>query len=118
MTLNHIHIGTKNLLASQKFYEAVFGFQKKFDHGTGVFLENDAGFLIAIDPVEELPNFPSWYHIGFCLTSEDQAHAMYRKCKELNIKIVRDLIKEQGQFASFYIIDPDGYKIEISWHNE
>jgi hypothetical protein len=43
---------------------------------------------------------------------------MYSKCKELKVKIVRDLMKEQGQYVSFFITDPDGYKIEISWHNE
>lgn len=118
MTLNHIHIGTRNLAESQKFYESVFGFRKKFDHDPGVFLENDAGFLIAVDPVEELPSLPPWYHLGFCLSSEDEALAMYSKCKSLKVKIVRDLMQEAGQFASFFITDPDGYKIEISWHHE
>lgn len=118
MTLNHLHIGTKNLVESQSFYESLFEFRKKFDHDPGIFLTNDAGFLIAIDPVEELPNFPSWYHLGFCLSSEAQALEVYRKCKNLKVNVVRDLIHKDGQFVSFFITDPDGYKIEVSWHNE
>jgi catechol 2,3-dioxygenase-like lactoylglutathione lyase family enzyme len=118
VTLNHVHLGTKDLSKSVEFYSSVFGFKKKFDHGSGIFIENSAGFLIAIDPVEELPQFPSWYHLGFCLSSEAEALDMYKKCKSLNVNIVRDLVRQENTFASFFITDPDGNKIEISWHNE
>lgn len=118
MTLNHIHLGTKNLNRSVEFYSAVFGFKKKFDHPPGIFIENSSGFLIAIDPVEELPKFPSWYHLGFCLSSENETLDMYKKCQSLNVEIVRDLLHEKDQFASFFILDPDSNKIEISWHKE
>lgn len=118
MTLNHVHLGTKDLKKSVDFYSSIFGFKKKFDHDPGIFLDNDAGFLIAIDPVDELPNLPSWYHLGFCLDSEEETLAMYRKCKSLNVQIARDLMRKENQFASFFIFDPDGNKIEISWHNE
>lgn len=118
MTLNHVHLGTKNLAKSVEFYSSLFGFQKKFDHGDGIFIENSAGFLIAIDPVTDLPTLPSWFHFGFCLKSEQEVLAMYEKCRALNVKIVRDMMHEPSQYASFYTQDPDGYKIEISWHNE
>lgn len=118
MTLNHVHLGTKDLAKSVDFYTSVFGFRKKFEHGKGIFIENDQGFLIAIDPVEELPVFPTWYHMGFCLSSEAEALAMYDKCKSLSVRIVRDLMSSKGEFASFFILDPDGFRIEVSWHGE
>ena len=118
MTLNHVHLGTKDLKRSVEFYSQLFGFKKKFDHDPGVFLENSAGFLIAIDPVDELPVFPSWYHLGFCLGSEQETLDMYAKCKSLGVTIVRDLMLKENQFASFFIFDPDKNKIEVSWHNE
>ena len=118
MTLNHIHIGTKDISSSIKFYINLFGFSKKFDHGEGVFLENKMGFLIAIDPVSELPKLPSWFHLGFCLQSEKEVLDLYDKCIEMKVNIARDMLKEPNEFASFYILDPDGYKIEVSWHNE
>ncbi|MBY0452116.1 MAG: VOC family protein [Bdellovibrionaceae bacterium] len=118
MTLNHIHLGTKNLSQSVEFYTSVFDFKKKFEHGSGVFLENSSGFLIAIDPADDVPKFPSWHHLGFCLKSEQDVLKMYSKCKTLNVSVVRDLMNEKTQYASFFIVDPDGYKIEISWHNE
>jgi catechol 2,3-dioxygenase-like lactoylglutathione lyase family enzyme len=118
MNLNHVHLGTKNLDNSVGFYQNLFGFRKKFDHPPGIFLENEFGFLLAIDPVEELPNFPSWYHLGFCVSSEQAALAMYQKCKSANVKIVRELMHQENEFVSFFILDPDGYKLEVSWHNE
>ena len=118
MTLNHVHLGTKDLKKSVEFYTSVLGFKKKFDHEPGVFLENTSGFLIAIDPVGEIPKFPSWYHLGFCLDSEQKTLEMYRKCKSLNVSIVRELAQKENEYASFFITDPDGYKIEISWHSE
>lgn len=118
MTLNHVHLGTKDIKKSVEFYSRLFNFKKKFDHGAGVFLENSAGFLIAIDPVQELPQWPSWYHLGFCLDTEEKVHDLYHKCKEWNVQIARDMLHEKDQFASFFIMDPDQNKIEISWHNE
>jgi catechol 2,3-dioxygenase-like lactoylglutathione lyase family enzyme len=118
MNLNHVHLGTKDLKKSIEFYSSVFGFRKKFDHEPGIFLNNEAGFLIAIDPVDEVPVFPSWFHIGFCLNSETEVRQAYQKAKEMNIKIARDMMAETDQFASFFIFDPDGYKIEVSWHKE
>ena len=118
MNLNHIHIGTKDLKKSVDFYSSIFGFKKKFDHDPGVFLDNEAGFLIAIDPVHEVPQFPNWFHIGFCLSSEAEVQRVYRAAIEKGVRIARDMKSEEGQFASFFILDPDGYKIEVSWHNE
>ncbi len=118
ITLNHIHIGTKNIKASVDFYSNFFGFRKKFDHGSGVFLENQSGFLIAIDPVDDVPQFPQWFHIGFCLSSELEVQIIYQKVSQNNVKFAREIIRQEGEFASFFIYDPDGYKIEVSWHKE
>lgn len=63
---------------------------------------NEAGFLIAIDPVDEVPQFPSWFHLGFCLSSEIEVQKVYSRVKEKNVKIARDLMKEKDHFASYY----------------
>lgn len=118
MNLNHVHLGTKNILVFQDFYGKYFGFKKKFDHGKGAFLTNANGFLIAVDPVDILPNFPEWYHLGFCLDTEAEVFEVYKKMKTDGANIAREMIAETGEFASFYVKDPDGNKLEISWHSE
>jgi hypothetical protein len=61
--------------------------------------------LIAIDPAEEVPVFPSWFHVGFCLKSEIEVQKIYQKAQDMNVKIARDMMAEKGQFASFFIFD-------------
>ena len=118
MTLNHVHLGTKNIANAQKFYSQYFGFKEKAQHGDGIFLEDDKGFLIAIDPVTELPILPDWYHLGFCLQSEGEVFKIYDAMKKNQENIVRDMKLSNGRFTSFFVKDPDGNKLEVSWHNE
>jgi hypothetical protein len=96
----------------------LFWIQKKFDHSPGIFLDNSSGFLLAIDPVESFPILPSWYHIRFCLENEAEVIRIYDRMKSDGVSIARDLMKEPNEFASFFVLDPDGYKIEVNWHDE
>lgn len=116
--MNHVHLGTKDLAAFLEFYRLHFGFEKKFDHGQGAFLVNPGGFLIAVDPVDTLPDLPDWYHLGFCLDNEAAVFAAYEKMKANHANILREMRAEAGAYASFFVKDPDGNKLEISWHNE
>ncbi len=118
MTLNHLHIGTRDLGKSKEFYETFFGFKKQFDHGDGVFLENEAGFLLAIDPVVEIQKFPECFHIGFCLQTKNQVQSIYEKMMSLGIIMTKEYQEYGSDAAAFYTLDPDGYKIEVSWHND
>jgi catechol 2,3-dioxygenase-like lactoylglutathione lyase family enzyme len=118
MNLNHIHIGTKDLLQSRRFYEDYFGFRKKFDHGSGVFLTNPAGFLIAIDPVDQLPELPSWFHFGFCLDDPKTVKTVYDRMKAGGVRFAKDYQEYGADAVSFFCFDPDGYKFEVSWHRE
>lgn len=38
--------------------------------------------------------------------------------KSGHVNVVRDLVASEGEFASFFVNDPGGNRIEISWHNE
>ncbi|NCN42452.1 VOC family protein [bacterium] len=118
MTMNHIHLGTTNLERSIHFYESFFGFKKKFDHGDGVFLEDAQGFLLALDPVEKAPEFPSWFHLGFCLDSKEKVKAIYDKMEESGVNFIRPFKIYGDGAAAFLVSDPDGYQIEVSWHQD
>ncbi|MDF1661086.1 MAG: VOC family protein [Planctomycetota bacterium] len=118
MTLNHVHLGTKDLAQSQQFYERFFGFKKKFDHGAGVFLEDSRGFLIAIDPVDSPHEFPAWFHLGFCLDNKEQVRAIYDTMKSADVSFVKEYQEYGEDAAAFYALDPDGVRIEVSWHKD
>ena len=67
-------------------------------------------------PIERNAEFPTWFHLGFCLASESEVLALHRKAVEGKANIVRELLAEAGEYAAFYLTDPDGRRIEVSWH--
>lgn len=118
MNLNHIHLQAKDVAATSRFYQVNFGFRKKMDHGEGVFLVSDDNFLIAIDPMPEPFRFPDWFHIGFCMDDPEKVRSLYARMKESGADFARDLTEYDGEATVFHAIDPDGCRIEVSWHRE
>ena len=118
MTINHVHLAATDVAKTQAFYEDYFDFQVKHKHGNGVFLQDASGFLIALDPMEGPAEYPPWFHLGFCLDAAEEVHALHKRVIDGNAKIVRKLLAEPDEFASFYLADPDGCRIEVSWHAE
>jgi catechol-2,3-dioxygenase len=116
MTLNHVHLAATNVAVTQAFYERYFGFRKERDHGQGVFLRDGAGFLIVLEPDGRDAALPDWFHLGFCLDSEADVLALYRMATDGHADIVRDLVAERGEYAAFYLADPDGRRVEVSWY--
>jgi catechol 2,3-dioxygenase-like lactoylglutathione lyase family enzyme len=118
MTLNHIHLAATDLSATRLFYERYFGFAFEREHGQGVFLRDEKGFLMALDPTSEQIRLPSWFHVGFCQGSEAVVHQLYERMVRDGADIVRALLAEQGEYASYYVADPDGRWVEVSWYAE
>lgn len=82
------------------------------------FFDNESGFLLAIDSVVEVSAFLGWFHMGFCLATEAEVCKVDKQSLELNIEFARGMMAQKNEFASIYIFDLDGYKIEVSWHND
>lgn len=118
MTPNHVHLASTRVEDTVAFYERFFGFFVSAKHGAGFFLRNAEGFLIALDPTETPHEFPAWFHLGFCLSSERAVHELHAVFGAAGIEPVRKLLAEPGEHASFYVQDPDGVRIEVSWHAE
>lgn len=112
MTLGHIQLNTPKLEEQVSFYEKYFDFKRK-KHGKGWFLWNRAGFLMAVNPLEEQPIMPSWFHIGFRFESKSEVDALYEKLK-LDGFSVGELDK-YDDYVQFRFPDPTGYVVEIFW---
>lgn len=120
MKLNHLHINVPNIAEARKFYEDFLDFKLLFEHGAGVFLQDEDGFQLALDPLgnDEKVNFPSWYHFGFCVENAEKVKTIYEKMKANGVEFARDY-KEFGEdAANFYCWAPGPYKMEISWNRE
>ncbi len=116
MDLNHLHLGAADVSSSRAFYERYFGFRHDADHGDGVFLRNDDGFMIAIDPVSDVPVLPSWFHYGFCLAEGSAVRALHARMTAEGVDLASKLMDFGDDCVVFYCNDPDGYRIEVSFH--
>ena len=116
--MNHVHLTSPDVAAEVAFLERYFGYRKTADHGAGVFLRNEDGFLIAIDPVEAAFEFPSWFHLGQCLGSAEAVRELHARMVADGVEIARKLLDFQGEAAAYYCLAPGGYRIEVSWHAE
>jgi catechol 2,3-dioxygenase-like lactoylglutathione lyase family enzyme len=120
MKLNHLHINVPDVAKARRFYEEYFDFTLAFDHAPGVFLKDEAGFMLAIDPLEntERVDFPSWYHFGFSIDSGAKVKATYEKMKANGVEFARDYREFGDVAANFYCWAPGPYKLEVSWNKE
>lgn len=120
MKLNHLHIAVPDVKKAKQYYEDFFGMSLAFDHGDGIFLKDENGFLMAIDPLPAgtNANLPSWYHHGFCVESADVVKSIYLKMKAAGVEMVRDYKEFGDSAANFYCWSPGPIQLEVSWNRD
>jgi len=114
MDLNHLHLAVKNLEESRRFYEHYLGFKERVFHGKCLFLTNNDGFDLALDPECKPEPLPKWFHIGIKLKSPESVKSLFKKLSEEPQFIYKNL-EEYPDFVFFHAKDADGYKIEVYW---
>lgn len=112
MTISHIQLNTPKLEEQVSFYEKYFDFKRK-KHGKGWFLWNRAGFLMAVNPLEEAPTMPEWFHIGFRYETKEEVTALFTKLKSDGFDLGQ--IDDSNYYMQFRFADPAGYTVEIFW---
>lgn len=121
MNLNHLHINVPSVEKAKRFYTEFFDFEVAFGHGEGVFLKDKNNFLLAIDPLGENEHpveFPSWFHLGFCLDSSTEVKELYKKMKSMGIEFAREYKEFDDVAVNFYCWAPGPFKVEVSWNKE
>lgn len=120
MKLNHLHIAVPDVSKARKFYEDFFAMELAFEHGHGVFLKDESGFLLAIDPLKdgEKLNLPAWYHHGFCVESAAKVKSVFEKMKSEGVEFAREYREFGDDAANFYCWSPGPLMLEVSWNRE
>lgn len=78
MDINHIHLAVKDLEKSRQFYSQYLGFRDKITHGKCLFMANDDGFDLAIDPEYEPTQLPKWFHFGCRLENAEAVKSILK----------------------------------------
>ena len=114
MDINHLHLAVADVNRSEKFYSEHLGFKRKTVHGKILFLTNEAGFDLALDPEYAPEKLPDWFHFGFRLESSVEVRDLFAKMTEKSVTIHKAL-QEYNDWIFFRCADPDGYLIEVYW---
>lgn len=115
MDINHIHLAVRDIEKSIEFYSANFGFRHRVDHDKCVFMTNDDGFDLALDPEIEPVAFPKWFHIGSRMKTPDEVKSLFEKINSNSPENIRRALEVYDDFVFFRCVDPDGHEIEVYW---
>ena len=123
--LDHVHITVRNIDESIEWYNKLFGFQK-VEGGTSEQGKKWAivAFQDSMIAMSEYPTRASGdqitdsnhaiYHFGLRVPD---ANEWRNKVKTHNLKLYRGGEVEYPHSRSWYVHDPSGHQIEISWNN-
>ena len=117
MRFAHLGISVADQERSRRFYEGYFGFDpsqaRDYDDGTLILRDAD-GFALALHPGSGAPA-DEFLHFGFCCTGPEEVRALRSTLLADGRTLVED--EDVEGFASFKVLDPDGYRVEIFWED-
>jgi catechol 2,3-dioxygenase-like lactoylglutathione lyase family enzyme len=79
MRLNHLNLTVTDVPAASAFLERYFGLRRTGGNAGMAFLTDDDGFVLSLMKVGRAASvaYPSTFHIGFSVASEDQVDAPF-----------------------------------------
>ena len=114
-SIDHVNMKVKNLIQSVDFYRNLFCFEikqednpNKLDAPSKIIGNNT--IKLCMYEVPTMSPEGGIAHFGFNIENFDQ---VIEKCKELNVEILYDGIIDWEKSKSVYIVDPNGYEIEL-----
>lgn len=117
MRFAHVGITVADQDRSRRFYEKYFGFDpslaRNYDDGT-VILRDPDGFALALHPGAGAPA-DDFLHFGYSCSGPEQVRAFRSMLLDAGETLVED--EDTGGFTSIKVLDPDGYRIEVSWED-
>lgn len=116
MRLNHVHLRTENPDQLIEFYTTFFGLEILDRNDVEIYLGNRGGTWLTIGRQQIGDGrLPDWFHFGFCLSSKDEVRELYERMKARQLSFPRELTSFEGEGLTFYVLDPESNKIEVSW---
>jgi catechol 2,3-dioxygenase-like lactoylglutathione lyase family enzyme len=115
-SIDHVNFKVKNLEESVKFYKDLFGFKvlqeenpNKMDAPSKI-IGNDT-IKLCMYQVPDMSPVGGIAHFGFNVENFDD---IISRCNELRVEILYGGVVDWEKSHSVYILDPNGYEIELS----
>jgi catechol 2,3-dioxygenase-like lactoylglutathione lyase family enzyme len=117
MTLNHIDLPVSDIAGARAFFGTFFGFRCIFERADGLsVLLDEANFALTLSavPAGETLRYPTGFHVGFNLQTEDELMRLHELLRSSGIEIALPL-GDLGGALSFQCHVPGPLKVELSW---
>lgn len=114
-SIDHVNMKVKNLNQSVEFYKNLFGFEIKQEENPNKvdapskIIGNDS-IKLCMYEIPEMSPEGGIVHFGFNISNFDEIIA---KCKESGVQVLYGGIVDWDKSKSVYIVDPNGYEIEL-----
>ena len=116
MDIKHLHLHVRDRAPSERFYKKWLGLRVAHQSEKLTFMEDDAGFSLALMADPNPAMMPEWFHFGSRLESPEAVEKLHAAMAAASVPIARPLYRDDT-LASFRCADPDGYAIEIYWES-
>jgi lactoylglutathione lyase len=110
--LDHVTVYVKNLAESVDFYQTLFGFEVKKDqpeHQSKIIGNDAIKLCLYEDPERAVPG--GLAHFGLHVQNFSE---IVEKCEALGVPMPDGVVEWDEKTRSVYIVDPNGYDIELS----
>ena len=105
--INHITLAVSDLEKSFDFYVSVLGMKPEVKWDTGAYLlVGDLWVCLSLDLASPAKDYS---HLAFSVAASEFDYY----CSQLQLSGVKTWKENTSEGKSFYILDPDGHKLEI-----
>jgi catechol 2,3-dioxygenase-like lactoylglutathione lyase family enzyme len=112
MKLNHVNLTVSDVRAASAFLERYFALRPMGGNAGMSFLTDDDGFVLTLMKRGRGTEvtYPSTFHIGFFVESEETVDAIHRRLKEDGFAVADP---ERHHAYGFYVAAPGGFTVEL-----
>jgi hypothetical protein len=80
-------------------------------------MRDQRGFLLVLESHPDKAPIPTWFHLGFQLSSRDAVANAAKYFEKAGVPLLEPLRNNPG-YTTFTIEDPSGYHLQIYWDAE
>jgi catechol 2,3-dioxygenase-like lactoylglutathione lyase family enzyme len=112
MKLNHVNLTVTDVRAAAEFLEKYFGLRRMGGNAGMSFLSDEDGFVLTLMKAGKAKPvaYPSTFHIGFFVASEETVNDTHRRLKEDGFDVAEP---ERHHAYGFYVEAPGGFTVEL-----
>jgi catechol 2,3-dioxygenase-like lactoylglutathione lyase family enzyme len=110
--LNHVNLTVTDVAAAARFLETYFALETRGGNAGMAFLSDDDGFVLTLMKARrsDPPAYPSTFHIGFFIDSEDRVDEINRRLRQDGFEVEPP---ERSHAYGFYVQAPGGFTVEL-----